>query len=353
MHGHRPGTAIDAALVRALQDAACPADAVVEGAWVAEVAGIWRPAFTAQVSAELVACIGDPGRDRAPLAQLASRALEDAGCDLAELGRAFCVEEFLAVLPRRLFECLTAGSLQHDRARGLVDHLLRQRADARDRGNEPATPREFRRDLAALLRKLDEQARTGRLPPYLPPHADVTALARTVQVRPGVRPGPARLPDAADAGEDGAGRAYGLPADRREASEPPRPWAEVAAGHRRLVVLADPGLGKSWLIRTETHRLAAAALARLDAEPDAVIIPVPARCDQLAAAPGRDLAGKAAAHLAAQGLLPERSRGALAAMVRAGQVVLLLDALDELTPAGGGPFRELVRSWADQARDRA
>jgi hypothetical protein len=33
---------------------------------------------------------------------------------------------------------------------------------------EPATPGELRCDLIMLLRGLDEQARVGRLPPYLP-----------------------------------------------------------------------------------------------------------------------------------------------------------------------------------------
>ena len=73
--------------------------------------------------------------------------------------------------------------------RELVDHVLRQRAEARASGVEPATPREFREDVIALLRRLDEEARTGRLPPYLPPGADVTALARTVRVRLEVRTG--------------------------------------------------------------------------------------------------------------------------------------------------------------------
>ena len=82
-------------------------------------------------------------------------------------------------------------------------------------------------------------------------------------------------------------------------------------------------------------------------------IPVPLRCDQLAAAAGPDLAGKAAGFLVAQGLLAERSRAAVAAMVRAGDAVVLLDALDELTEAESGPVRNLVRSWADQAGDRA
>ena len=40
-------------------------------------------------------------------------------------------------------------------------------------------------------------------------------------------------------------------------------------------------------------------------------------------------------------------------MVAAGEAVVLLDALDELTETARGPARELIRSWADQAGDRA
>jgi HEAT repeat protein len=345
--------AIDAALTTALRDAAHPSGSDVDDAWLAEVAKMWRPAFTAQVSKELVACIGDPSRDRAYVTHLATDALVADGCDLAQLGRTFWVEEFLAVLPRRLFECLRAESLRDDRARGLVDHLFRQRADARIRQAEPATPREFRDDLKSLLGQLDERARTGRLPPYLPKGADIAALSRTVRVRPGIRSGLADRVNARDSDPHDAGRAYRLPGERSDDSEPPRPWSAIVAEHQQVVVLADPGLGKSWLIRTETHRLAQAALARLEADSASVIVPVPVRCDQLAAAEGQDLADKAAAHLTAQRLLPPRSRPGLAEKVRSGQAVLLLDALDELTAAESGELRELVRSWADQAGQHA
>jgi len=67
--------AVDTALRTALRDAALPAGTATDDAWLAEVAKIWRPAFTPQVSEELVACIGDPSRDRARVAHLASRAL--------------------------------------------------------------------------------------------------------------------------------------------------------------------------------------------------------------------------------------------------------------------------------------
>jgi hypothetical protein len=72
--------------------------------------------------------------------------------------------------------------------------------------------------------------------------------------------------------------------------------------NQRLVVLADPGLGKSWLVRTETHRLRKEALTRLATNPNVVVIPVPMRCDQLATAFGQHLAEKAAGYLVAQHL---------------------------------------------------
>ena len=153
-----------------------------------------------------------------------------------------------------------AGQLNHDvthlqgqRLEGMLAQLVDQ-VEARASGVEPATPAELHRDLITLLRGLDEQARTGRLPPYLPAGADVTVLSRTVRVRPEVRTGPAGYPGDDDRGGQGGGL-YRLPVERPQDSEPPLPWPQVAGKHRRLVVLADPGLGKSWLVRTETQRL--------------------------------------------------------------------------------------------------
>ena len=126
-------------------------------------------------------------------------------------------------------------------------------------------------------------------------------------------------------------------------------WAEAAAEHRRLVVLAGPGLGKSWLIRSETRRLCQAALGRPDGgDRGEVTVPVPLRCDQLAGTPGQDLAEKASACLIAQGFLRDRSLAQMAAKIRGGQAVLLLDALDEITSAQDGPFRALLRQWAGE-----
>jgi hypothetical protein len=54
-----------------------------------------------------------------------------------------------------------------------------------------------------------------------------------------------------------------------------------------------------------------------------------------------------------QGLLPGRSRERLASKIRCGEALLLLDALDEVTPARDGTLRALLRGWADQADEQA
>ena len=345
-------SAIVEALSSAMRDSALPMGQAVNDAWMADVAHVWERAFTPDVSRHLVACIAGSSADSARFAQLATRALVDGGCDLAELGRTLQVEEFLAVLPRRLLGCLREAALRDSALRQLVAILLLFRADGQGSGIEPPTPGEFRQDLISMLRRLDERACTGQLPPYLRPGANVTVLSRTVKVQLNMRPGPLTR-SVGEVPQQSTVNLYDLPVERTAGSEPPQPWPQVVAKYKRLVVLADPGLGKSWLIRTETHRLCEDALARLANGAHAVVIPVPMRCDQLATAAGQDLAEKAASHLVTQGLLAGRSSAVVAARIRSGKTIVLLDALDELTAAERGPLRELVRSWADNAGDDA
>jgi len=224
-----------------------------------------------------------------------------------------------------------------------VDDGVRTILDRLDAQPVTVTAEEFASDVQALLESLAEQAARGRLPSYLWGRADVLALSREVRVRSGIRKG-AR-------GETGAasGQAYALAADRDGQGSETMSWHEAVAAHDRVIVLADAGLGKSWLIRTETRRLASTALAQADQGFAKVVIPVPLRCDQLAAAEGPDLPSRAASFLAGQGLLAARSRGPMTALIRAGRAVVLLDALDELTGDEAGIVRGLIESWSRRA----
>ena len=351
--------AVRAAASRALETAFRDAyrhSAIADDAWVVKVAELWRPAFTPAVSLALVRCLASPEDREDEFVARAAQALRDSGCDLAELGRTFWVEQFLSVLPRLLLKELEDAALDSGSGvRDLVGHVLKQRAEARAARSEGrATPSEFRDDVLDLLRRLDTAARTSKLPPYLPPGADVTRLARAVRVRRGVRSGFRPGGSAGEPIEAESGRAYRLPVDRAgdaAGTESVMPWPEVASRYRRVVVLADPGMGKSWLIRTETCRLCQQALAAADTADvaDTALIPIPLRCDELAAVHGASLPEAVVAHLVAQQLLPPRSKARLRALVEAGRVVLLLDALDELaTDQQYGPVKKLLRAWHEQ-----
>ena len=170
------------------------------------------------------------------------------------------------------------------------------------------TADEFRSDVLALLRAVDEWARRLGLPPHLAPGTDVLRMARTVRLLGRVR----RPQDRHGPGGGGREPTYALPTERDErAGEPPQPWEQVAAAHDRLVVLGDPGMGKSWLLRLQAHRLAAVALAQLEENSGTAVgevaIPVPLRADVLAAAVGSTLAEAAAGCLVSQGMLAARS----------------------------------------------
>jgi HEAT repeat protein len=280
---------------------------------------------------------------------------------------------------------LRYADLEHrereDRSRPHGGHTVRYRGDgipatgttvASDGQGEAAAaaPEEFRTDLLTLLAKLDEAACRGNLPGYLPAGADVSRMARTVRLLGRVRQpdrdsresAVRRTAPATDARRMGA---YRLPAegDARE-DQPPMPWEEVAAAHDRIVVLADPGIGKSWLLRAHAHRLAQAAREGLNGSPvvpDDAVIPVPVRADVLAASPGSTLAEGVTGYLMREGLLPIRSVPLMQQWITAGRVVLLIDALDEVprgAPAPGAQaprkrLDDLLHDWASRCSGAA
>jgi HEAT repeat protein len=316
--------------------------------WLEMAAREWRSAFTDEVVQALIAAvIQRPGDNGDQFAALARNALQASGCDLKQFDRTFEVDYFLGALPDLAFEELKSTARSDSGVRQLVDQIMSQRADARSTGSiVTATPREFRGDVLDLLRHLDVTARTARLPAYLPVGADVVSLARRVRVRDGLRT------VLSSDGGIGTGQAYLLPVERVHDEESVRPWREVVDEFPCMVVLGDPGLGKSWLIRTETHRICGESLQAMarGEDVDAVLIPLPVRCDQLVAASGVDLAEAATSYLVALERLPERSRVPMQNRIRAGGVVLLMDALDELSASEDrARLNELLRAWVAQA----
>jgi HEAT repeat protein len=109
------------------------------------------------------------------------------------------------------------------------------------------------------------------------------------------------------------------------------PWDEhVAAQFPRAIILGDPGLGKTWLVRHEARRLAlnAARLLRSGAgTPDRITLPLPARLSDINGTDGpleAELAETAGSGRSGA------FRSFVLRQLEAGLAVVLLDAWDEV-----------------------
>jgi Holliday junction resolvase-like predicted endonuclease len=214
----------------------------------------------------------------------------------------------------------------------------------------------LRSDLAALLEAADKAAVEEGLPSFLPEGAGVLRMARKVRMVDRVRqPGDEKAGGEKDAPQ-AQEQAYRLPGERDERDEPPVEWQQAAREHERLVVLGHPGMGKSWLMRLEAHRLAEAALTDLahGGAPGSMPVPVLVRADVLAGQHGRTLPDAVAGYLVGQGMLAERTREWFRDLAASGGVVLLVDALDEMpreAQTGGQAPRKrleyLLRRWVE------
>ena len=129
----------------------------------------------------------------------------------------------------------------------------------------------------------------------------------------------------------------------RPASSPPVPWDEQAAGRfGRVVILGDPGMGKSWLLRIEARRLA------IDAKRGIVEhtkplgeISVPIRRSLVRSESGRTVHPPRLSSTRSGYAAPDSCRIWLRAQIAAGRAVVLLDAWDEVPverPEPGQPI---------------
>lgn len=187
---------------------------------------------------------------------------------------------------------------------------------------------EIRERLIDYLRQVDARARDRPL--LAPERFDLDALHQQVRTRTA---GPAKFRN------QPTDHVY-LPKGAHEADDPSGIswWTAIRDRHRHLVVLGEPGYGKTWLLRYEAHLLAVAALAYLcrGGDPEQVQVPVWLRLDELvaalpAAASWEQLpVGLVRALRSHHRLSPGLGRW-LDQRVAAGRCVLLLDAWDEAT----------------------
>jgi HEAT repeat protein len=319
--------------------------------WVEAVAAQWTSAFTPAVIAQLVTTVSAPSAgSRQQFEDLVRTALMTSGCDLPTLDRTVSVEEFTHALPKCFWAELNHRAHEGTELRDLVNLLIIQRADHRAADTEPSSPSEYRQDLSAYLQHVIAEAREG-LHSFVGRDLDLS-LDQRVRVR-----AMSRLSDTTpDDREQRVGRAYQVPTesvgDVTVGAGSERPWEEIRDSSHQIVVLSDPGLGKSRLIRRETIRLASEALDALD-EGRTPIIPVPVRADRLVRTSLESLDLVAMRSVAEFGWLAERSLTRFAEQVAAGDAFLLIDGLDEIPDDNARQaVRAALATWSNQSRDR-
>ncbi len=197
-------------------------------------------------------------------------------------------------------------------------------------------------------------ARMSKLPKYYPPRfGDGTAsmfdALRQRVVLVDRRKRSERRADAKTSSGHSLGRAYDTPVLPSAApvtdGSSSFPWDDgVIERFRRLVVLGDPGAGKSWILRREAWRLARAGanqIARGQIDVGNVILPIFARLSDLAAS--SSLFEDSLAQHVSSGY-SDRFAMLVRSKVVTGECVLFLDALDEVPaeqPTHGQPVMAL------------
>ncbi|SDU83968.1 HEAT repeat domain-containing protein [Jiangella alkaliphila] len=268
-------------------------------------------------------------RARAGLDEHLRAAITAGDADLDALRADIDVDRFVQILPDVLVdEVMRAADLQSRLTMQLLSVLV---TNTRPDRLPELSGAELRADVERLLRGIVAATEDPQvLPRHLHRHHDVTELTRPVSVRTQVRRASAvrRRADGENTAVDAT--MYEQPGDHNLA--PTLPWPEVVHAEPRIVVLGDPGMGKSWLIRAETRRLANAALETLtEADvPADLALPVMARCDELARADGDRIGEALAQVLGRRHRLAPSLRHWLADQVDSGSAVILLDSWDEL-----------------------
>ncbi|NIJ10437.1 HEAT repeat protein [Saccharomonospora amisosensis] len=230
--------------------------------------------------------------------------------------------------------------------RSFYEHVCKERQAERERRAEQPQlwPQDHRYDLTRLLTAIEREAGVVRHLDDLP---SLGALRVNRLVTPVWRSTVTLRPHAASD-----------PAVARGVD-----WAGFADQHAQVMVLAHPGMGKTWLVRAEAKRLAAGALRALrdGAEVENLVIPVWMSCHELlntigAADEGADttLATAAAKVLRARhrtDFAPSLQRW-LSEQVARGHAAVLLDAWDELRDQSlRNRLAEIIDSWVEVPAD--
>lgn len=344
------------ALVRAVEDSRVPSESAADRTevdwWSKSGERLLAPFGDERVAEYVVAAALRSPVDVIPAQGALLAALEHAGHDFAELARNLGVdaEQFLHVLPGTLADEIAAAAFEPDSPlRSLAQlSLLRQISESLSVHEiAPLPPRAHVEQLAQLL--ANEEAwheAVLRQLPYLVGLENPLILDTLVSVKVGVR---RQIPTAENGGPD-----LYTPASARGDVQAEKSLSvdEALARHPRLMVLGDPGMGKTWMMHTRAARAAKACrddLLHNAINPSDLLIPIAMRCDTLAAQGPTRLEGAAVAVLAERHRISPALRVWLEDRVISGPVFLLLDALDEVPRSQRDHLGGIIRAWEHAA----
>ena len=211
-------------------------------------------------------------------------ALQHAGRDFVLLAADLGVEgeTFLRVLPGTIRDEVIAAAYQTDSPlRDLAQLAILRQIAGRSQPHEiAALPAWELRDQVARLLDCERawHERAVRDLPYLIGHPAPLSLDTAVGVRVGLRREiSAATTSTNEIYQPVSGRGVAHVGDALSLNE-------AIARHARLVVLADPGMGKTWMMHTQAARIASSSRLRLGVAapqvvPDDLIVQVAVRCE--------------------------------------------------------------------------
>ena len=143
-------------------------------------------------------------------------------------------------------------------------------------------------------------------------------------------------------------RSVPQPGEQEDRPAPPEEWdADALVRHPQVLLLGEPGAGKSWLVRNEARSIAGKGLQAIESRRipvDDLLLPIHLRLDDLAV--GEDAIEEALSRHAAQ--LAKGSKEFevwVESMLAKGRAAVLLDAWDEVRPEHRESLWNRLESW--------
>lgn len=276
--------------------------------------------------------------------------LNDKGVDLGELSEQLSLEidGFLYWLGPSLIREIEIQAFRESTAyKSVVDvtALSKLSRYLDSHAAKEISPGMLRRQLRSFLENMDKSCRRQLGNPFLHDGTAGQRIQQTAHVRVAIRKNVQHV--------SGALEAY-VPLAARTHDDKVKivPWEEMLAGDQNLVVLADPGLGKTRLLYQHARQLARTAIEQLEkrAALEQLILPILVRSDQLHSHANSSIEEACVDVLEVAQSQSSAFATWLIEHLKTAENVFLFDALDEIPGNGASlPFGQKFSRWTDNS----